>query len=91
MKIYRKRFIPDEIVDISSDEVIKRTEDLIVTKWLPIKPREDIGSGVSYTFFKDGYKISEIYNKNGDFIYWYCDIIDYTYEKEQDEYIFIDC
>ena len=90
MKIYRKRFIPDEIVDISNDEVIKKTDDLIITKWIPIKPREDIGSGVSYTFFKEGYKISKFYNKNGEFLFWYCDIIDYEYNKEQDIYTFID-
>ena len=27
MKIYRKRFVPDEIIDISSDEIIFRDED----------------------------------------------------------------
>ena len=44
MKLFRKRFIPDEIIDISKDEVIYRDDDLIITKWLPIHPRGDIES-----------------------------------------------
>ena len=90
MKIYRKRFIPNEIVDISGDEVLERNENIIVTRWKPIKPRGDIGGGISYTFLKRGYKISKIFDNNGEFIYWYCDIIEHTYDKEKDEYIFID-
>ena len=90
MKMFRKRFIPDEIVDISSDEVLERNENIIVTKWLPIKPREDIGGGISYVFLKKGYKISKIYDNQGKFKHWYCDIIEYTYNQEKDEYIFVD-
>ena len=53
MKIYRKRYIPNEIVDISSDEVLKCDEDMLVTKWLPIKKRPDIASRkVIYIFEK---------------------------------------
>lgn len=90
MKMFRKRFIPDEIVDISSDEVIERNENIIVTRWLPIKPRRDIGGGISYIFLKRGYKISKIFDMNGQFIYWYCDIIDHIYDDKKDEYVFID-
>ncbi|MBO5142563.1 MAG: DUF402 domain-containing protein [Clostridia bacterium] len=90
MKMFRKRYIPEEIVDISSDEVLEKNENLIVTRWKPIKPRADIGGGISYTFYKKGYKISKIFDNEGKFIYWYCDIIEYTYDKEKDEYIFID-
>ena len=90
MKMFRKRFIPNEIVDISSDEVLERNENIIVTRWLPIKPRGDIGGGISYTFLKRGYKISKIFDMNGQFIYWYCDIIEHSYDEQKDEYIFID-
>lgn len=90
MKMYRKRFIPDEIIDISGDEVLERNNNIIVTRWKPIKPRDDIGGGISYTFLKKGYKISKIFDNDGNFIYWYCDIIEYTYDEEKDEYIFID-
>lgn len=88
MKIYRKRYIPNEIVDISKDEVILLTEDLLVTKWLPINPRGDIASGKSYTFLKKGWKISEFYNQNAELVCWYCDIIDC--EIKDDVYTTID-
>ena len=90
MKMLRKRFIPNEIVDISSDEVLERNENIIVTKWKPIKPRADIGGGISYIFLKKGYKISKIFDIEGNFKYWYCDIIEYTYDGQKDEYIFVD-
>ena len=90
MKLYRKRFIPDEIIDISKDEVLKATDDLIITKWLPIHPRGDIFSGMSWAYFKDGYKISKFFDKDGNLLYYYCDIIDYDYDKEKNSYTFID-
>lgn len=88
MKIYRRRFIPDEIVDISTDEVVYEDEKMLVTKWFPIKPRVDVGRGVSYTLFEKGWKISKFYDTNGMFIFWYCDIIEH--EKIDDGYILKD-
>jgi len=90
MKLFRKRFIPNEIIDISKDEVVKSNEDVIITKWLPIHPRGDIASGMSWTYFKDGYKISKFYDEAGNFLYYYCDIIDYEYDSSEDKYTFID-
>lgn len=91
MKIFRKRYIPNEIIDISGDEVIYRDEKLIVTRWLPIKPRKDISKGISYTMLDKGWKISKIFNQNGEFSHWYCDIIDYEYSEENNEtYTLID-
>ena len=90
LKIYRKRFIPDEMVDISKDEVLHSDEDLLVTRWKAIKPRSDIKGGISYAFLKKGYKISKFYNHADNFIYWYCDIIDSQYDREEDKYVLID-
>ncbi len=90
MKMYRKRFIPNEIVDISSDEVIRRTKDIIATKWLPIHPRNDVASGESIVYLNEGYKISKFYDKEGKLLYYYCDIIDCSYDQEKDAYTFID-
>lgn len=90
MKIYRKRFIPNEIVDISSDKVIFRDENKLITKWLPIKPRLDIGSGMSCIYFDKGFKISKIFDKSGNFKHWYCDIIKHEYFKEEDKYVITD-
>lgn len=88
MKIYRKRYIPNEIVDISKDNVLLLTDELMITEWIPIKPRGDMSYGKSYTLFKDGWKISQFFNENKELICWYCDIIDYRVLN--DEYTLID-
>lgn len=90
MKIFRKRYVPNEIVDISGDEVVYRDDEKLITKWKPINPRDDIGSGMSCVLFKKGWKISKFYNKDGSFRFWYCDIIDYEYEEKEDKYTIID-
>lgn len=82
MRIFRKRFIPNEIVDISSDEVVFKSEDMIITRWIPIKPRSNISRGISYTMLDKGWKISKIFNGNGEFDHWYCDIIEYEYKED---------
>lgn len=83
MKIYRKRYIPNEVVDISSDEIIYQDENMIVTKWIPIKPRTDISRGVSYTMLDKGWKISKFYDHDDKLLYWYCDIIEHTLENDE--------
>lgn len=90
MKIYRKRYIPNEIVDISSDEVIYKDEEKLITKWFPIKPKENISHGESCVYFSKGWKISKFYRKDGSFKYWYCDIIRSEYDVKKDTYILID-
>lgn len=88
MKIYRKRYIPNEIIDISGDKVESVSEDLLITSWLPIHPRNDVAFGMSYTYLKKGWKISKFYDKDKKFLYWYCDIIDAQIKDE--EYILVD-
>lgn len=90
LKIFRKRFIPDEIVDISKDEVLYSDENLLVTRWKAIKPRNDIKGGISFAFLKKGYKISKFYDHCDNFAYWYCDIVNSEYFKEDDKYILTD-
>jgi uncharacterized protein len=89
-KIYRKRFIPNEIIDISEDELLFRDEELLITRWKTIRPREDIYGGVSYVFLKQGLKISKFFDAAGEFIYWYCDIIDIDYDAGSDTFVLID-
>lgn len=90
MKIYRKRYVPNEIVDISGDEVVYRDSEKLITKWKPIKPREDFGSGESCVYFKHGWKVSKFFNTDGSLKYWYCDIINYEYYESEDKYIIND-
>lgn len=84
--ILRRRYIPSEIVDISSDELLFRSNDLLITKWKAIKPRADIYGGISFAFLNKGYKLSRFYDKDGQFLYWYCDIIEVLYDASSDTF-----
>ena len=86
----RKRFIPAEEVDISGDEVLYQDNELILTRWLPIKARNDLGWGFSYIYIPEHYKISAFFDRKGNFKYWYCDIIKTEYDAEQNKFVFID-
>ncbi|QNU67665.1 DUF402 domain-containing protein [Ruminiclostridium herbifermentans] len=88
--ILRTRYIPFETVDISSDEMLFRDDEILITRWKAIKPRADISGGISYTFLKEGVKISRFYDAAKRFAYWYCDIIDVKYDSDIDQYTFID-
>jgi len=84
--VLRRRYIPYEIVDISEDELIFRSETLLVTKWISIKPRPDFHGGISFTFLDKGYKLGRFYDGYGRFLYWYCDIIEVNYNEAEDTY-----
>ena len=84
--ILRRRYIPYEVVDISSDELLYRSEKLLVTKWKTIKPRADFYGGISFTFLDRGYKLGRFYDEKGKFLYWYCDIIEVVYDQPSDTY-----
>jgi hypothetical protein len=88
--ILRTRYIPFETVDISKDELLFRDDDILITRWKAIRPRADISGGVSYTFLKEGIKISRFYDADQRFAYWYCDIIDIKYDQDKDQYTLID-
>lgn len=86
----RKRYIPDETVDISNDQILFRDLQVIVTKWDSIKPRTDFTNGISFTFLNEGIKLSKMYDSQGNFLFWYCDIINVQYDDKEDTYLFTD-
>ena len=88
--LYRKRFIPMETILLKDDNIVFQNEDVIVTKWNSLKPREDFSKGISCYFLKEGYKISRFINKNDNIVYHYCDIIETEYIVQNNTYIFID-
>lgn len=88
--LYRKRFIPMETVLLKDDSIVFQDENVIVTKWHTIKPREDFEKGISCYFLRDGYKISRFINKNDNIVYHYCDIIETEYIAQNNTYIFTD-
>ncbi len=84
--VLRRRYIPYEIVDISEDELLFRSDELLVTKWTSIKPRPDFHGGISFTFLNRGYKLGRFYDRDKNFLYWYCDILNVQYDLVNDTY-----
>lgn len=82
IKLYRKRYFPDEEVDISGDEILYLDDDLLVTKWQPINYRNDIGSGISFWYFNKNIKVSKLYDKELKFKSYYIDMCRYEIEKD---------
>ena len=75
IRLYRKRFIPDELKLLADDKILHVDDDLIITSWNTLKPRSDFASGISAYYRKEGFKISRHYGADGTFTRWYCDII----------------
>ncbi len=88
--LYRKRLIPEECVLLKDDVILSCNEDVIVTKWNALKPKKDLHHGYSCYFLKEGYKVSKFYQEDNSLLYWYCDIVDFEYKKEDNQLIVTD-
>ena len=90
IQLYRKRYIPNEIIHLEHDQVLYCDNKLIITSWNTLKVRDDISRGLSAYFIDKGYKVSKIYDKNNNIVYWYCDIIETHFDPTTNSYIFND-
>ena len=88
--IYRRRFIPDELVPLNNDIILRMEDNLIITKWEALHPRKDIAGGISAYYPDRGFKVSKVYNKEHQLVYWYCDIIQQKPGITPDSIIFED-
>ena len=88
--LYRKRFIPDECVELKNDEILKLDESVMITKWKALKKRSDICNGYSCYYFKEGYKISKFLKADNTLSRWYFDIITYDRDTESNTLTVID-
>ncbi len=75
LKLVRTRHIPNERLELKKDEVLYLDDEILVTKWNVINPKDDFSKGVSVYHLNRGYKLSKLYDMNGNFVHWYCDII----------------
>ena len=89
-KLYRKRLIPLECIELKDDTILYSDEDILVTSWKTLKPRNDFHHGYSCYFFKDGIKVSQFLREDGSLYHWYCDIVTYEEDKEKNELTIID-
>ncbi len=88
--LYRKRIIPDECILLKDDEIIYINERIIVTSWKTLHQKNEFDHGYSCYFLQEGYKVSRFLRSDNTLVYWYCDIIDYQYNEEENSYIFRD-
>lgn len=89
-KLYRRRFIPNELIYLKDDIILLMEPNLIITKWNTLNPRKDIARGISAFYLDQGFKVSKIYNKNDQLVYWYCDIIQAKKDPEKNTVIIED-
>ena len=90
LKLYRKRIIPEECILLKDDEVLYQDSEVIITKWNTIHPKKTLHHGYSCYFLERGFKVSKFYDHDENLISWYCDIISYSYEEEDNAYTFTD-
>lgn len=89
-RLFRRRFIPDENIELKDDMILALEPNLIITSWNVLKPRRDISRGVSAYFIDKGIKVSKVFDNAGQMVYWYCDIIETHYDEKENSYTFND-
>lgn len=89
-KLYRKRYMPNEIVFLKDDVIVYQDDTVMVTKWNVLHPKAKFSHGISCYYLEKGWKVSKFLNEKNELVYYYCDIIDTTYQKEENSYIFTD-
>ena len=89
-KLYRKRFIPDEIVELKDDRIVYHEGNIMITEWDVLHPKAKFSHGISCYYMDKGWKISKFLNKKKELVYYYCDIIETAYLKAENSYIFTD-
>ena len=68
---------------LRDDILIYQDDKVIVTKWNVFRPKAKFSHGVSCYFLEDGYKVSKFLNDQEELVYYYCDIIDTTYDAQE--------
>lgn len=77
LRIYRRRFIPNELICLDSDRILHLDDEKLITRWTALHARTDFSGGISAYFFNDGWKISKILDHENNVLHWYCDIVEY--------------
>ncbi len=90
LKLYRKRYIPAECIPLKNDVIVEQNDEYILTTWKTINPKTNFDHGSSCYMLKEGIKLSKFYRPDGELLYWYCDIVDYEYDKTENTLTVID-
>jgi len=90
LQIYRKRLIPAECILLKDDIIVEQNEDVVITKWNTLNPKTTFSHGASCYFLKEGIKLSKFYRPDNTLLYWYCDIVTYDYNEEDNSLLVTD-
>ncbi|MBQ8947094.1 MAG: DUF402 domain-containing protein [Lachnospiraceae bacterium] len=82
-RLYRKRLIPYECVELKKDRILQYDDRIIVTSWDTIRPKKELHHGFSCFYIKEGWKVSYFCREDNSRMYVYCDIVSYDLDKEQ--------
>lgn len=85
LQLYRVRIIPSECILLKSDNIVSCNKDHLITNWKTLNPKTSFDHGCSLYDFVHGWKISKFYKPSGELLYWYCDIVSYSYDAEKNE------
>lgn len=80
-RLYRRRLIPSECILLKDDIILEQNDEFLITKWNTIHPKPDFSHGCSCYFLREGIKVSKIYREDGSLVYWYCDIVDFSFDE----------
>lgn len=89
-KIYRKRILPSECILLKDDIIVTQDDEVLVTKWNTLNPKTSFSHGASCYFFKEGFKVSKFYRSDGSLLYWYCDIVEYSFTPAESSVTYTD-
>lgn len=90
LKLYRQRYIPQEIIFLKDDIIVSHTEDTLITTWKTLNPKTAFSHGASCYFLKEGFKLSKFYKHDGTLLYYYCDILEFVENPEENSLTTID-
>ncbi|MBO4292699.1 MAG: DUF402 domain-containing protein [Lachnospiraceae bacterium] len=82
LKLYRKRIIPEQMILLKDDRIERSDDEMIITSWTTLNPKTEFSHGCSCYFLKQGLKVSKFYRSDDSLLYWYCDIVDYEFDKK---------
>ncbi len=90
LKLYRKRYIPNQCIPLDDDVIVEQNDEFILTTWKTINPKTTFDHGSSCYLLKEGLKVSKFYRPDGSLLYWYCDIVNFEWNEEENTLTVVD-
>lgn len=89
-RLYRKRIIPPECILLKDDIIVAQDDEVVITRWNTLNPKTSFSHGCSCFFLSEGIKVNKMYRSDGTLLYWYCDIVEYSFDPAQESMTFTD-